>query len=518
MKQTNDNLDIQIDALTQSLVGVGQPWEIRLVVKNFGSETASNVKLILSVDGTPTSAKSLDVPSRAESQVTFGMIFPEAGSHRVEATLERNDSLMADNNATWSVLVMGTIPVLVVDSTLYDRKRTPESEFLQAALDPFADNPENHASLFRVSKITPDELKPDKLTGYKIIALANVAKLNDSVVEPLMQHIHAGGILLIFSGNRIDLEWYNENLATMFTKSTSEITSETKERFLPMVFDREPTILNREATGMKLRRENFQHPAVQFLNDTRTGMLDNIEIQGWYRLLPNGDTDQDSVARLVSLVNGDLLIAERAVGEGTVIQCATTCNDSWTNWPLRPVYLPMLHQLLLKSTPPSRWPMNVATNQQLNFPTLQVLHWIADTSSESSVARIRNPGTDESKIAASDDDSKSPVWHFPNAVESMATSIVASYPGIYRIDNLAESPLYLSAQAPLEESDLEAESEEGLKSLAERLGAQVIRSPDELISLDRRGSKELWRWFLIVLLVLLFGELFLQRRFSGAAV
>jgi len=498
LRKPLSNLTVRVDKLTRSVVGVGQPWEVRLVVRKFGAEVSSGIKLVLSIDGTAISSKSFDVPGNAETQLALGMSFNEAGSHRVEAKLESDDAIAIDNLASWSVLALNTIPVLIVDPNLKDRKQTPESEFLNAALAPFSNATEQRSNLFRVSRVSPDELSPDKVGLHKVIILANVAKLNDSVVGPLTDHVRAGGILAVFAGDRIDPDWYNKRLGTIEFKN-GDVTPSIEQRCLPFLFDKKPQSIASNEDGVKLLRENFQHPAVSFLNDTRVGSLDNLEVRGWYRLIPNSIVEDDKATVLLSLVNGDTFLAERAFGDGVVLQCASSGNDRWTNWPLRPIFLPMIQQLLLNSTPPIRWQMNVETGQQLSAPSPLLLDWIV------------NGNTRESKSL------EAVIWRLPDEREVNADSIITELPGTYSIDGLTEATVYLSAQAPLDESNLEAESEDGLKSLADRLGATIMGSSDDLAKLEPQGSRELWRWFLIGLLALLFGELLLQRRLSGVS-
>ncbi len=532
------NLTVQIDTLTRSVVGVSQPWEVRLVVRNFGAEMAGGLKLVLSIDGTAISSKSLDVPGNAETQLALGMSFTEAGSHRVEAKLEIDDAIATDNLASWSILALNTIPVLVVDPTLKDRKQTPESEFLNAALAPFSDTAEQRSNLFRVSRVSPDELSPDKVGLYKVIILANVARLNDSAVVPLMDHVRMGGILAIFAGDRIDPDWYNKRFGSTVFKN-DESTPGVEQRCLPFLFDKTPQSIASNENGIKLRRENFQHPAVSFLNDTRVGSLDNMEVQSWYRMLPNSIDENNKSRVLLSLVNGDVFFAERTFGDGTILQCSTSVSDRWTNWPLRPIFLPMLQQLLLNSTPPIRWQMNVETGQLLNAPSPLLLDWIADGNSRASKSSLRRGisktrslspsppaplpedgergAKTDGDLSADEDRFQATIWQLPDGREAHGDSVITDVPGTYSIDGLTEATVFLSAQAPIDESNLEVESEDGLKSLADRLGATMMGYPDDFAKLENRGNRELWRWFLVGLLALLFGELLIQRRLSGVA-
>ncbi|MDZ4849027.1 MAG: BatA domain-containing protein [Pirellulaceae bacterium] len=515
-KSEPHNVTIRIDSQTRSVVGVGQPWEVRLIVTNFGKSTAQNIKLILSVDGTPTSSKTVEIPGQAETQIAFGMAFTEEGSHRVDATIEIVEGLTADNQATWSVIALQSIPVLIVDPTLKDRKKGPESDFLQAALVPFADSLDEQGNLFQVSRLVPDDLTQERIGEFKIVVLANVPKLANAIVSPLMEHVHRGGILMVFAGDRIEPAWYNRTLASTPVHSDANALLASEQPFLPFLYDNEPQVIQGNADRMKLLRENFQHPTTVFLNDARSVNFDNLEVDRWYRFLPNSNPSNKSVEQLISLTNGDGFLAARSFGDGTVLQCSTTCSDRWTNWPLRPIYLPMIHQFLLNATPPVRWPINVETGQQLNFPTSQLLSWIEtpkpsntpiDKSSSKSGHAISNRESQTSLSAQ--------VWTLPNSIQIESPSIIAQIPGIYSIEGIADRPLYLSAQAPLGESNLELEYENGLLSLADRMGARIIRSADEIKALDNRGHQEIWRWFLIGLLGLLFGELFLERRLTG---
>jgi hypothetical protein len=72
----------------------------------------------------------------------------------------------------------------------------------------------------------------------------------------------------------------------------------------------------------------------------------------------------------------------------------------------------------------------------------------------------------------------------------------------------------MCAQLQPGESDLRLESMDGLVSIADQIDAKVILSLEDYVSLESGESSELWRWFLIALLGLLFAEVLLQRYLS----
>jgi hypothetical protein len=59
-------------------------------------------------------------------------------------------------------------------------------------------------------------------------------------------------------------------------------------------------------------------------------------------------------------------------------------------------------------------------------------------------------------------------------------------------------------------------SDDELKKLAASLGASVHDSTSSFLKqdTDQRYGREMWRWFLVGLLVVLFGELFVEKRIT----
>jgi Aerotolerance regulator N-terminal len=489
-----NNFCVHIDQQTRSVVGVNQPWEVRVVVKNLGSKDAEVVKCVLVVDDVPMVSKNMGIPAQAESQAVFNLTFPESGSRRIVARIEIADDLITDNEAPWSVLSIGAVPVLIVDPTLGDGTERADSDFLQIALAPFTGSVNLKEDLFEMVRTSPDKLTPDSILKARIIILCDVPELPEALTKSIMDRIQDGGILLGFAGERLMPAWYNDHL---FIDSKYQLADK-------------PSKGATNNAGQKLRREINQHPAFRFLNDSRLSGLDSLEITQWYSsTIP---VSAKSIHRLLSLNNGDPFLIEQKHGSGSILFCTTTCDDRWTNWPMRPIYLPMVQQLLISQTPADRWASNVETGQTLNLPPKTLVDWLVDAR-KSTVQKDRDSSETmrfRSGIpvrVASDSVSDS---------RSIEKAISASHPGFYAIDNAIESPIYASAQAPVSESNLTLESQPELQVFADQFGAKLVGDIEEYEKLGDATGREIWRWVLGLLLVLLFAELLLQRQFVGA--
>ncbi len=132
------NLSVRIDSQTRSLVGVESPWEMRVVVKNHSKSSQNNVVLTVAIDDVAIASRKFDVPGEAETQAVFWFEFKEPSSHKVVAKIDVDEPVTGDNQAAWSVVSIGAIPVLVVDPTLNDQSRLAESEIPAGGLKPFS--------------------------------------------------------------------------------------------------------------------------------------------------------------------------------------------------------------------------------------------------------------------------------------------------------------------------------------------------------------------------------------------
>ncbi len=168
------NVAVHVDRQTTSVVGVNQPWEVRVVVKNFGVKEVDQLKLVVIVDDVPMVSRTLSIPGQAESQAIFNFTFPEIGSRRIIARLETVDDLATDNEACWSVLTVGAIPVLIVDPTLDSNQERADSDFLQIAMAPFSGHASIKEDLFDVLRVTPNKLSSLFIDKARIIVLCDI--------------------------------------------------------------------------------------------------------------------------------------------------------------------------------------------------------------------------------------------------------------------------------------------------------------------------------------------------------
>jgi hypothetical protein len=152
-----------------------------------------------------------------------------------------------------------------------------------------------------------------------VIALCNVAALPDGFVGKLPNYLRQGGGLLIFVGDKLQADHYNQKLATILPGSLRDRRS------------------GAEASGEKIDKLDLSHPALQIFSDAvLQESLRSARVWSYLR---------GSGPGLITLANGDPLLLEQKVGAGKVMLLTSSADRDWNDLPVKTVYLPLIQAL-----------------------------------------------------------------------------------------------------------------------------------------------------------------------------
>jgi hypothetical protein len=208
---------------------------------------------------------------------------------------------------------------------------------------------------------------------------------------------------------------------------------------------------------------------------------------------------------LLKTSDGDPLAVWSSVGEGTLVQFAISGNDAWTNLPLRPIFLPLIQQLVLDLAG-RQDSYSVEVGEPIvvdsrDWPRPTVESVVRETFG------VRTP-LDEFELDSPPDG---------EPLRYTATYV----PGPYRIQKRVRSAsgeteqfetLRVASVSPTESMLVDVE-ESRLEAVAGLLDATVYTDVASLRSADRTRAygREIWRWLLVALLVALVAELWVQQ-------
>jgi len=291
--------------------------------------------------------------------------------------------------------------------------------------------------------------------------------------------VQNGGGVLCFLGDRVNAGLYNRDL-----------------------FDGRPSLL--PARLGKLQGENvsldaatLSHPALQRFRGAQDVEISTAEFSKYFALTPKeGDKAVQVMARFT---NGAPAVVEKQFGLGKVIVVASTATTEWNTLPLKPAFLPLIHQLvayLASGTDGTR-------NGAIGGPLVKPL----PLSEAGRRVTISNPEGGRTTLKPLVDDRGATV-----TLESPRTA------GFYRLAVQGGTQDVFAVNRDTAESDLRSLGRDALKKLLPAQWTWIGLNENLLSALSRtRQGIELWRYLLFAALGLMVLETMLAQLFGRRA-
>ena len=95
-----------------------------------------------------------------------------------------------------------------------------------------------------------------------------------------------------------------------------------------------------EEASVAVGEFNSNHVVLATFDEEEGGSLGSVTLRAFWKF----DAGDSNV--LMRTSTGQPLLTERSFGQGKVVVFASTCDRDWTNFPVRPAYLPWLYRLV----------------------------------------------------------------------------------------------------------------------------------------------------------------------------
>ncbi len=371
LPRTLRNAAVSRVRLPRKVVGTDRPVGIEATILNTGTTPIEPVSVELAIDGAAVGRSdtgALD-PQAAET-VRFEHRFLAPGPPCVTARVLADDELPTDNQATRVVPVIDRLPVLIVDGDPSSRPLDGAASFLEIALAPVAEDAEPDppepapaedaadapladaepalGNLVEPRVVpAPDVAAVADLEPYRLVILADVARLPAEVARRLARYVAGGGGLLILPGDRAVPAFYGS------------WTTEAGRTLSPARLGRRRSTPDAPAhVGLK----TLSHPALALLADTPHADADRALIKTYWTLQVD---EKDPAVRVGGrLDSGDPLLVERKVGKGRVLMTAMALQRRASNLPSLKCFVPLVHELAYYLAAPTLTQVNVRAGSE----------------------------------------------------------------------------------------------------------------------------------------------------------
>lgn len=285
----------------------------------------------------------------------FTIIFDRGGMHKGEIRLTGSDGNPLDDKLFFGMDVDQGIPVAVIKPMQHEIPFLEETYYIEKALQTGAGG----VSPIRLTMINKDDLLTEPLQNYVAVIAVNLPAPEKEAAERLVQYVERGGNLIWTCGDNIYAEDYNR------------LNQEFDGKLLPA------QILSMQAPDADLGKDAWNidsldgsYPAFQNLVSPRD-LYNRVLV---YRRIPV-DVSQESVPTLASLDDGMPLIVQRRIAGisgsrmagGTITFIGTGVHVSWSNLPIRPIFVPLINQLVFQLAGVEQTRLQTVAGQPLSF-------------------------------------------------------------------------------------------------------------------------------------------------------
>jgi hypothetical protein len=274
------------------------------VVNRANAPVAGN-SLVLELAGRPIQTETLNLQPNGSTSVTFAPF--TLAANNVRATVRvASDALPADNAFNFVVSPIQPVRVVIVDRV----SNGPGPLYLMRALS-IGDAPRFETIVRQPDGVTEEDLRR-----------ASAVILNDVVVPAglgrrLARFVENGGGLLVASGPRG--AW----------PADADI--------LPGIV--QAPVDRTRGDAARVGALEFGHPIFEPFRAPRSGDFSAARIYGYRTVMP-----AMGVQVLARFDGGSPALLERKVGTGRVLLWASTLDLAWSDFPLKPVFLPFIHR------------------------------------------------------------------------------------------------------------------------------------------------------------------------------
>jgi len=451
-------------------------------VQNYGSVPTGSQSFSFNLDNELVSQQMYNIEAGQSRDFRFTLPDTDQKYQKAELLIE-GDELSYDNRMYAAIQHPENRDVLVVND---ERNENGEfTSYLRPLLEAVS---EEHDRLsFRFE--TLDTISAEQLQQTDAVVLDGVRSIPDYIAQSLVEFVQSGNGLLLLPAAEGRIESYNQLLGISNAGRYSELVGQYGSF---RSFD-------------QLATPERGHPILAEMFDAGSDNDMRVNVPELYYYYKINSVEGRATAPILLSNTGNIILNETSVGSGKLIYSAIGSDPGWSNFPIKPLFAPLFYETVDYLAGGEQARLNVHTlgepfeitiggaapgGIQLQFGDENI---IPETQQTFSGLRVSHDGQD---------------WT----------------PGWLRILNEKEEKVYSVNQDAME-SSLKTLDEETvdtmLSEVFENAGVQYFSGSRSLFLADlKRASvgKEVWYWFIIIAIFLLFTESMVSRYFKAETI
>ena len=454
------NLSVDDLKINNQIFEIDKPVSFSVTITNNSKQDVNSAVVSLFMDDERVVQKSFDINAEQSTIVEIEATPKKNGFIDVAAEIE-TDEIEQDNKRFASLSIPEKISVGLFTESHSDLT------FVDLALQTAGEGK------YGIERKNLSQLTSQQLNKYQAIIIS--ANTIPSGIEQLKNFVKNGGGVILFPSSTPD--------AVKLTQYYSQLGLGINSSFIGKV--------NSDDLKIKFDKTDFNHPVFQniFQNDDKK-KYESPELNAYYKISSSGN-------QIISLVDGSSFLSEYKVGKGKVFVFNSAPALSWSDFPIKSIFAPLMNKSVAYLSSKEREQNIFLAGDEVNV-------------------NLQNTNVSQIKIIRPDKTEE-----FINLTESLGRDYLA-----FSNTNSAGSYKFYSGENIIENISIntdpsESKTEYGDESEFENYLEQ-IKFAGKYVSIDKesnlrekilqaRFGSELWRYFLLVAIILALIEMTIAR-------
>lgn len=454
------NLSVDELKINSQIFEKDKPVSFSITLSNNSKQDVKSAVVSLFIGNERAAQKSFDVSTGQSTIVEIDAIPKSNGFIDVVAEIE-TDEIEQDNKRFASLFIPDKISVGLFAENINDLT------FVDLALQTAGEGK------YEIERESVNQLTSQQLNKYQAIIIS--ANSIPSGIEQLKNFVQNGGGVILFPSSNSDAVKINQLYSQLGLSINASFVGKVNANELKIKFD----------------KTDFNHPVFQniFQNDDKK-KYESPELNAYYKLSSSGN-------QITSLLDGSSFLSEYKIGTGKIFVFNSAPILSWSDFPIKSIFAPLMNKSVAYLSSKEREENIFLAGEEVNI-------------------NLKNTNVSQIKILRPD---KSDEFINPN--DNLRSDYLAysntSNAGNYKFYSGENQIENISINTDPSESKTEYADESEFETYLDQIkfaGMYVSVDKEENISkkiMQARFGSELWRYFLLVAIVLALVEMTIAR-------
>ncbi|MFC1492536.1 BatA domain-containing protein [candidate division KSB1 bacterium] len=290
---------------------------LRTVINNYSTTAMNDVLVSLYIDGKRIAQKNVNLEPFSQETIEFSFIPGKGGVITGIVEIE-DDALSTDNKRYFTIDIPDKLNVLIIHN------EQDENEFIEAVFS------ENFNKLFDPVLVFSDQVNSVDLKRFDVVIYNGYNTWSESDIFRMKNYLTGGGGIVLFPGNNINVDSYNNLPAREFSLPRAEDIS-------GQIYD--PG--NEGAGFITISEVDFMHPVFFNMFDDPDPVIDYPRIFKSVDLRANSASDV-----IIGLTNGKPFLTVTNSESGKIAVFSSKPSLTWNTLPVKGLFAPLMHRVV----------------------------------------------------------------------------------------------------------------------------------------------------------------------------